>query len=99
MEIRGRSSLPRSAWQRKGSTLCVASGALLVLGFTSPSVYDARGGIQAQSASFAVALFMECGDVTPLLFFLFGVAAGVKEKTGKTKKNTETKAVLHHRTP
>jgi hypothetical protein len=42
---------------------------------------------------------MECGDVTPLWFPFFGVAAGAKEKRGKNKKNKETKAVLHHRTP
>jgi hypothetical protein len=41
---------------------------------------------------------MECGDVTPLCFFV-SRGSGRKRKTGKNKKNKETKAVLHHRTP
>jgi hypothetical protein len=40
---------------------------------------------------------MECGDVTPLLFL--SLACQRAKETEKNKKNKETKAVLHHRTP
>jgi hypothetical protein len=42
--------------------------------------------------------FMECGDVTPLLFLSLAWQRAQK-KQSKNKKNKETKAVLHHRTP
>jgi hypothetical protein len=42
---------------------------------------------------------MECGDITPLLFFCLAWQRAQKKNRKKNKKNKETKAVLHHRTP
>jgi hypothetical protein len=41
---------------------------------------------------------MECGDVTPLLFFCLA-SQRAQKKNKKNKKNKETRAVLHHCTP
>ena len=54
--------------------------------------------LRCRSARFGVAVFMECGDVTPLLFLCFSCFCSVSFAPAATP-NKETKAVLHHRTP